>query len=122
MANIHFDSTRPEVIAEHFRLWEQVLNQHDLKDKPGQLYNMNESGRPISPNPPNVIAKRGQKKVRQCTSGKKTQITVVGSASASRSGSAIPTMVIFAAKNLNIEWTTGESARNYLWAEQQWLD
>ena len=32
--------------------------------RPAQIYNMDESGVPLDPRPPNVIAKHGQKKVR----------------------------------------------------------
>jgi len=53
---------------------------------------MDESGMLLDPHPPNVIAKRGQKKVRYQVSGKKEQITILGCANAL--GQAIPPMVI----------------------------
>jgi len=53
---------------------------------------MDESGTPFDPRPPNVIAKRGQKKVCYQVLGKKEQITILGCANAL--GQAIPPMVI----------------------------
>ena len=38
--------------------------EHDLMSRPAQIYNMDKSGVTLDPRPPNVIAKRGQKKVR----------------------------------------------------------
>ena len=46
-----------------------------------------------------VIATRGTKKLRQYTSGMKTQITIL--ACASTSGQTIPPMVVFAGKHFN---------------------
>ena len=52
-----------------------------------------ESGIRLDPRPPNVIAKRGQKKVRYRMSGKKEQITILGCLNAI--GQGFPPMVIF---------------------------
>ena len=75
-------------------------------DKPSQIYNVDESGVPLDPRPPNVVTVRGTKKVRYRSSGKKGQVTIVGCVSAS--GQPIPPMIIFDAQNLNHAWTKGE--------------
>ena len=72
---------------------------------------MDKSGIPLDPRPPNIMAKRGQKKVCYCSSGKKEQITVLGCVNAI--GQAIPPMVIFEGKYLNLQWTTGEVPGTY---------
>jgi len=54
---------------------------------------MDETGVPLDPRPPNIIAQSGQKKVRYRQSGKKEQISVIGCGNAA--GQAIPPMVIF---------------------------
>ena len=82
---------------------------------------MDESGIPLDPRLPNVITKRGQKKVRYRVSGKKEQI--LGCANAI--GQALPPMVIFDGKYLNYQWTTDEVPSTYYgmsvkgWTDQE---
>ena len=87
-------------------LLEDTLKEHNLFDSLEQIYNMDESGMPLDPRPPNVIPKRGQKKVRYRVSEKKKQITILGCANAL--GQAIPPTVIFEGEYLNLQWTEGE--------------
>jgi len=63
---------------------------HDLVNKPSQLYNVDETGVPFNPRPPNIVATKGRKtkKVRYRTSGRKGQLTVVACANAA--GQTIP--------------------------------
>ena len=75
---MRMDSTNKEAITQYYNLLEDTLQEYDLMNSPVQIYNMNESGMPLDPRPPNVIAERGQKKVRYCVSGKKEQITILG--------------------------------------------
>ena len=105
-AHIRMDSTNFEVIRKYYDLLEETLTAHNLSNTPGQIYNMDESGMPLDPRCPNVIAKRGQKKVRYRLSGKKDQITFVACVNAI--GQALPPMVIFEGKYLNHQWTEGE--------------
>ena len=77
-AHVRMDSTNREAIEQYFDLLEETLKKHDLSDFPAQIYNMDESGVPLDPRPPNVVAEKGQKKVRYRVSGKKDQITVLG--------------------------------------------
>ena len=58
------DFTNREAIEQYFDLLEETLKKHDLSDFPTQIYDMDESGVPLDPHPPNVVAERGQKKVR----------------------------------------------------------
>jgi len=75
-------------------------------DKPEQIYNVDESGMPLNHCSPRVIARKGQRKVRHCTSGNKSQITIVACINAI--GQTMPPFTIFDAKNFNMEWTRGE--------------
>ena len=83
----HFD-----VFESYFKLLEETLDEHDLKDKPAQIYNCDESGMSLEHKLPKTIAK-GTKKFRQITSGNKTQITVLGCANAA--GQALPQWIFF---------------------------
>ncbi len=64
-------------IKAYFDLLNSVLNDNNLKVHPEQIYNMDETGLPLNPRPPKVVALRGQKKVRYQCSASKAQITVL---------------------------------------------
>ena len=89
---------------KYFELLKDTLEEHDQRDCPNRIYNVDETGMPLNHAAPKIVTARGHKKVR--TSGDKTQITVIGYVSAT--GQAIPPSVIFDAKNLNTEWRKGE--------------
>ena len=53
----------PEIIMQYFDQLKEVLEEQDLMDCPGQLYNVDKTGMPFDHRDPNVVAKKGQKKV-----------------------------------------------------------
>ena len=95
----------PDMISRYFDLLERTLEENDLVSKPGQLYNMDESGMPLDPKSPRVIVERGSQAVA-VGSGNKSQVTIVGCVSAA--GFCIPPMVIWDRKTLAPELTIGE--------------
>lgn len=94
------------MFQDYFDLLDETLTEHGLKNKPSQIYNCDESGMPLQHKMPKVITSKGIKKVRQCSSGNKTQITILGCASAT--GQTIPPMVVFTGKNFNHALSIGE--------------
>ena len=90
--------TNYSVFKDYFDLLDDTLTKFGLKDKPAQIYNCDESGMPLEFKLPKIIAGKGTKKVRQCTSGTKTQITILACANAA--GQTIPPMVVFVGKYL----------------------
>ena len=72
-------------------------------DKPGSSYNVDESGVPLYPKSPHVLALKGQRKERYRSTGNEGQVTAVGCVSAT--GQAMPPFVVFDAKSLNMVWT-----------------
>ena len=106
---------------KYFIELKSILDVNKLGDKPGQIYNMDESGVPLDHCSPRVLARRGQKKVRYSSTGNKSQITVVGCMNAT--GQAIPPFIVFDAKNLNIQWTEGEvPGTTYGLSDSGWMD
>ena len=82
---------------------------------------MDETGMPLDPPTPRVVAKKGQKKVRSCTSGKKGQVTVIACGNAV--DQPIPPFVIFDATKLNALWTKGEvPGTRYGLSSRGWTD
>ena len=63
-AHICMNSVNRESMESYFNLLEGTLSDNDLMNHQAQIYNVDESGMPLDAQPPNVIAKRGQKKVR----------------------------------------------------------
>ena len=97
-----------EALDNYFILLKSILDENDLLDKPGQIYNVDESGIPLDHRSPRVLTKRGHKKVRYATSGNKSQITIIIVGCINAIGQALPSFIIFDAKNLNLEWAEGE--------------
>ena len=87
------EATNVQVFEKYFELLEESLIKYGLKDKPAQIYNCDESGMPLEHKIAKVIVIKGAKKVRQVSSGNKTQITILGCVSAA--GQTIPPMVVF---------------------------
>ena len=86
------------VFKSYFSLLAETLDRHDLRDKPSQIYNCDESGMSLDHKQPKTVMLKGMMKVRQSTSGNKIQITVLTCTSASRQ--VIPPMVVFWGKIL----------------------
>ena len=69
------------------------MSKEGLQECPCQIFNLDETGIPLDPPPPNVVAKKGQKHPTSLTRGKKSQITVLAYISAG--GFCMPPLVIF---------------------------
>ena len=100
------DASDYDVFKKYFDLLDDVLTKNGLKDRPSHIYNCDESGLPLQHKIPKVISMKGTKKVHQVSSGNKTQITILGCASAT--GQVIPPMVIFTEKHFNAMLSKGE--------------
>lgn len=93
---------------------------HSIQKSPNQIYNMDETGMPLSPHTPNIVTQNGQKSTIQ-DFRKKEQITIIACANAA--GQAIPPMIIFEGKYLNHEWTIGKvPGTTYGMSEKGWTD
>ena len=49
MAAVRFQCTIPEIIDEYYDLLQTVLTEYELSDKPGQIYNVDETGVSLDP-------------------------------------------------------------------------
>ena len=108
-------------LDKYFKELKRILDENKLEDKPGQICNMDKSGIPLDHHSPHVLARKGQKKVRYSSPGKKSQITIVRCVNAT--GQALPPFIVFGAKNLNIQWTEGEvPGTTYGLSDIGWMD
>ena len=59
-----------------------MYDEFGFDNYPKWIYNMDKTGVPLEPRPPEIVTVKGQKKIRYHTSGQKSQITVIGCGSA----------------------------------------
>jgi len=60
-AHVCMDAVNKSTIDHYFTLLKEILETHHLINSTGQIYNVDESGMPLDPKAPNVVAKRGAK-------------------------------------------------------------
>ena len=119
-AYVRMDAVNAQTMKQYFGLLGDTLKEHGLLNCPSQIYNVDESGMPLDPKAPNVVAVKGAKKVRYRSPGRKGQVTVVGCGNAS--GQVIPPMIIFDAKKLNHAWTQKEvPGTKYGLSDKGWI-
>ena len=120
-AGIRMDAINEENFTNYFDQLKDIFDKGDFWNHLEAIYNMDETGVPLEPRPPKVVARKGQKKVRYQTSGQKQQITVIGCASAT--GQCMPPFIIFAAKKVNHLWCRNEvRGTHYAYSEKGWID
>ena len=115
------DAITSDNLEMYFDLLRNIYDDFEFDKFPESIYNMDDTGVPLSPRPPKIIAKKGQKKVRYHTTGDKAQITIIGCGSAT--GQAIPPFIIFAAKKISPLWTIDEvNGSKFAVSEKGWVD
>ena len=75
-------SSSPEIIDHYYNVLEQTLVDNELQSSPSQVFNMDETGMPLEPDLPHVIAAKGEKHVSCITTGNKAQVTVAAACNA----------------------------------------
>ena len=119
--SLRLSAINEETLSHYYGLLEDTMMTYNLLDHPERIYNMDETGMPLSPPTPRVVAMKGQRKVRCLTSSKKGQVTVI--ACGNGVGQAIPPFVIFDAAQLNSLWTKGEvPGTRYGVSSRGWID
>ena len=99
-------ATDGDVFQKYFDILEDCLIQNSIFDKPGPIFNCDETGLPLNPDCGKVLTNKGSKNPRYITGGDKSQVTVLACTSAA--GYAIPSFVIFDRQTLNQAMTRGE--------------
>ena len=98
IASVQMDVMNHENMTAYFDLLREAYDDFEFGSHPEAIYNMDEMRVLLESRPPKVVAKQGQKQVRYCTSGQKSQITVISCGSAM--DQVLPPFIIFAAKQL----------------------
>ncbi len=104
LSAVRSKATDIDMLGRYFDLLEETLTTYDLRHKPAQIYNMDESGMPLDPldpKPPKLIFQKGCQRATAFSSGNKKQITIVGCVNAA--GNVMPPMVIFGLEKLHLQ-------------------
>ena len=99
-------ATDGDVFQKYFDILEDCLIQNSIFDKPGEIFNCDETGLPLNPDCGKVLTNKGSKNRSYVTGGDKSQVTVLACTSAA--GYAILPFVIFDRQTLNQAMTRGE--------------
>lgn len=91
-------------VGNYFKLLQETLEQNELFNKPGCIYNVDETGLQLNNRPGNVLAEKGAKDVVTVTSGEKGE-TISCIACCNAEGFFLPPVCVFKGKNLKTEWT-----------------
>ena len=120
LSHRRFKGASPEAVTVYFEELEETLSQNDLLDKPGQIFNLDESGMPLDPKSTKAVTEKGSKDPSSISSGNKAQITVVSCVSAT--GVSIPPMILFDRKTLHADMAKGEIPGTYYGLNSGWMN
>lgn len=93
-------------VKEYFDLLKNVLEENGLIDKPGNIFNMDETGLQLNNKPGKVVALKGSKNVTSVTSGEKGE-TISVLTCVNGEGTFLPPFCIMKGKNLKQEFCDG---------------
>lgn len=94
------------IVTAYFELLETILSENDLFTKPGNVYNMDETGLQLNNKPGHVIAEKGSKSVLAVTAGERGEtISIIACCNAE--GVFLPPYCIFKGKNRKEEFSDG---------------
>ena len=112
----------PEVVNHWFhQCLKPALDSLGLMDKPNCIYNVDESGFPLSGRPAHVICKRGMKSPQTVIGGSgRENITVQVCVSAA--GQLLPPYIVYTGKYLMVDYTNrGPLAARYAVSQNGWM-
>ncbi|XP_065837914.1 uncharacterized protein [Oscarella lobularis] len=101
LAQVRLNATKREVVDAYYLNLHRILEEENLFEKPGQIFNCDETGVPLNPRTGRVIVERGCSHPYVATSGDKTQLTVLACVSAT--GYVLPPTVVLDRKKINSE-------------------
>ena len=99
---------------------EETLEENDLIGQPCRIFNVDETGLSLNPPPLKTVHAKGEKNPSQCSSGNRSQVTVVGCISAG--GQILPPMVIWNRKTLPPQLAHMELPGTIYGLAKGWID
>lgn len=105
-------------VQEYFNLLEKCLEENELFDKPGHIFNMDESGLQLNTRPGIVLAAKGSKNVSNITSTERGEtITIIACCNAE--GNFLPPACVMKGKIKKAEYTDNMPPGSVLYMSQK---
>lgn len=92
----------PFIINDYFQKLGKLLDDLDLRDKPEQVWNLDETNFALDPSKTKVVGKKGAPSSRTTAGSGKENITVLVAVNAA--GFKAPPLIVFKGKNIWSEW------------------
>ena len=105
LANYRAKASSESTINEYFARLDKVLTQHDLKDKPHCIYNVDEKGIQTEHSPPYIVT--DGKSIPAITSSRSATTTILGCGNAL--GTMLPPYYVFKGKRFRDELLSGST-------------
>ncbi|KAI4466544.1 hypothetical protein MML48_2g00008645 [Holotrichia oblita] len=103
VSNARAEGMNKEEVAAYFAILEATLTEHNLFNRPSNIYNVDESELQLNNTPNEVIAEKGSKAVQSRQSSERGEtVTVVASCNAE--GTFLPPYIIFKGVNKQQAW------------------
>ena len=77
LSEAHAKASDPVVLKGYFDILEECLKENKIFDKPGCIFNCDESGIPLNPQGIKIVDQKGSKYPSHVTCGDKSQLTVM---------------------------------------------
>ena len=115
------EALNPQIVQEYFKLLEKTLDDNNLKNKPRQIYNCDETFLPLDYTREKAVTTKGVKNVYRQSYGTSEHITMLCCASAA--GVAHPPMIIFSKAFPGGQYRfCGPDDALYARSESGWID
>lgn len=112
----------PFVIYGYFEMLERVVEELGLKEKPKQIYNLDETSICNDPSKGKIIGQKGYKATRTTSGPGRNNTTILLATNAC--GDKIPPLIIFQGKNLWTQWLyPNENVKTaYAVSDKGWME
>lgn len=112
----------PFIVYGYFEMLERVVDELDLKDKPKQIYNLDETSICNDPSKGKIIGQKGYKATRTTSGPGRNNTTILLAANAC--GDKIPPLIVFQGKYLWTQWLyANENVKTaYAVSDKGWME
>ena len=110
----------PFLIYDFYDVIEKLFEEHNFT--PAQVWNCDESGFPTDPSKGNVVAPIGKSGWKTTCGAGRENITVLATCNAA--GRALPLLILFAGKNLQVSWKGKAALKNTMYgvSDNGWME
>ena len=108
--SIRTERTNPEILREFFQLYENTLNDLNLRNSPEKIFNIDETSLCSDPSNTKVVSERNKPVFRHTHGTGRTNTSILFCIAAD--GSKLPPFILYKAKNLWDQWMPSNAYPN----------